>query len=227
MAQTPSIRRVVLLCERLEDRLVPDAKSFVTSLYQNLLNRAPDPSGLSFYLQEINNGASNQQIATEIWRSPEHRGIQVDGFYLTFLHRNADTSGRAHWVNELLSGNLNELGVTANFLTSAEYMTTRTTPLGFISGLYQDVLGRSPSTIEQLFWEDTLARMGSAAVTAGIITSPEAYTDALSADYLKYLNRSPDATGLDHYLNQLETSQATVETVAETILGSAEYAANH
>src|SRR5690349_17465058 len=73
--RTQELRRANLAVEHLEDRLVPDATSFVTSLYQNLLNRAPDSGGLANYLQELQNGESHEQVATEIWRSPEHRGL--------------------------------------------------------------------------------------------------------------------------------------------------------
>jgi hypothetical protein len=38
---------VPLQVERLEDRLVLDAQSFVTGLYRDLLHRAPDMAGLN------------------------------------------------------------------------------------------------------------------------------------------------------------------------------------
>src|SRR6266852_6505667 len=121
MLSTQSARRTTLFCEPLEDRLALDATSFVTSLYANILSRAPDASGLALYVQEIKDGSSNQQVAQQFWVSPEHRGIQVDAFYQTFLNRLADSSGRAFWVNQLVTGAVSELQVEADFLTSAEY----------------------------------------------------------------------------------------------------------
>ena len=47
MSSADQRRSSTLSVEKLEDRLVPDATSFVTSLYQNLLNRAPDAGGLA------------------------------------------------------------------------------------------------------------------------------------------------------------------------------------
>jgi hypothetical protein len=222
-----SVCRTVLQCEQLEDRLVLNANSFVTSLYTNLLNRSPDSSGLAFWVQQIQNGMANHDVAKQFWDSPEHRGIQVDSFYQTFLHRSADAGGRAHWINELLSGDLNELQAAADFLTSVEYVAAHNTPTAFVTGLYLDVLGRLPGAADQVFWQNELALFGGPAVTAAILTSGEAYTDILANDYLKYLKRSPDANGLDHYLSQLDTGQGTVESVAEDILGSVEYAAIH
>src|SRR5260221_683582 len=94
--------------EQLEDRLALDATSFVTGLYNNLLNRAPDTAGLNFWVARINGGETNHDVAQDIWRSAEHRGIEVDAFYANLLHRTADAGGRAVWVNQLLTGRMNE-----------------------------------------------------------------------------------------------------------------------
>jgi hypothetical protein len=227
MFQKPSVRRTVLRCEQLEERLALDATSFVTSLYTNLLNRAPDSAGLSFWVQQIQNGMPNHDVAKDFWESPEHRGIQVDFFYQTYLHRAADADGRAHWVNEFMNGDLTELPMAAVFLNSQEYLNNHSTPNAFISGLYLDILGRLPSTDEMNFWLNALAVNGAFAVTGAILTSQESFTDIVAADYSKYLNRTPDASGLDHFLSGLDTGQASVESVALDILGSVEYANTH
>jgi len=207
--------------------LVHDDTSFVTSLYTNLLGRSPDSAGLAFWVQQIQNGMPNHDVARQFWISPEHRGIQVDFLYQNFLHRGADADGRAHWVNEFLNGDLTELPMAAVFLNSTEYLNTHSTPNAFISGLYLDILARLPSSNEVAFWENALAIDGAFAVTGAILTSAEDFTDLIAPDYSRYLNRTPDASGLDHFLSGLDTNQATVESVAEDILGSVEYANTH
>jgi hypothetical protein len=220
-------RRNVLQCEQLEDRLTLDASSFVTSLYLNLLNRAPDAGGLAFYVGEINNGVSNQTVASQIWGSPEHRGIEVDFFYQTLLHRSADAGGRAFWVNELLSGAQNEQGVIIGFLFSPEFVAAHSTPAAYVSTLYIDILGRLPSAAELVTWENDLQLFGGRTVSAAILTSTESYVDIISKDYVQFLSRTPDLNGLAFWLSRLQTNQGTIESVAEGILGSAEYAADH
>jgi hypothetical protein len=59
-------------------------------------------------------------VTQGFWQSPEHRGRQVDQFYATLLHRQADPGGRASWVNALQTG-LSEADLMRSFLTSAEY----------------------------------------------------------------------------------------------------------
>jgi hypothetical protein len=220
-------RGSVLQCEQLEDRLTPNATTFVTGLYNNLLNRAPDSSGLAHWVGLIQSGMSNAQVADGIWRSVEHRGIQVDAFYNMFLHRAADPAGRAFWINVLTSGQLDEIQVAGSFLTSNEYLFEHSTPDAFVTGLYLDVLARLPSNPELVNWENVLFVNGAGFVAAGLLTSPEAAVGIINNDYLNYLGRLPDPSGLDNWLSQLETNRASVESVAVGILGSAEYAAKH
>jgi hypothetical protein len=224
---SPSSRpKAVLSCERLEDRLALDAASFVTGLYQNLLNRAPTANGLAFWVNQINNGLSHFQVAQDIWRSTEHRGIEVDFYYTHFLGRNADPVGRAFWVREMLSG-MSELQVAALFLTSGEYIASHSTPDAYVTGLYADVLARSPGLSELNFWDNVLAADGPGTVAVDILTSNEAYIGIINNDYQTYLGRTPDTIGLNTWLTDLRNGTATVETVAEAILASAEYAAKH
>ena len=212
--------------EKLEDRLALDATSFVTGLYHNLLNRPPDMPGLNFWVAKINGGESNHDIAQEIWRSAEHRGVEVDNFYLGLLHRPAEPAGRAHWVNQLLSGVINEQRLEFGFVTSGEYFSQHPTSQAYVDGLYIDLLGRAPTFGEETFWIAQVNISGAAAVANAIGSSAEANTLVVTDDYLTYLGRTPDKNGLAHWVNQLLTGKGT-ESVAESILGSAEYAAKH
>jgi Domain of unknown function (DUF4214) len=214
-----------LAIEQLEDRLVPDATSYVTSLYQSVLNRAPDAAGLAFWVSQIT-GESYQDVATAFWQSPEHRSLEVGSYYQTLLNRSPDAAGLAFWVNEMTSGAMGELTVQANFVTSQEFQASHNTPGAFISALYLDFLGRSPSSSEQAFWENILASDGAMATVRDIETSAEAYTRILDTYYTTFLNRSPDTAGLAFWLNQLQTGQQTVGSVAELILASTEYIDN-
>src|SRR5262249_35112503 len=75
MSRCPHVpRSAVLAIEPLEDRLALDATSFVTALYRDVLHRTPEAQGLSFWVQRIQSGTSNLQVATNFWESAEHRG---------------------------------------------------------------------------------------------------------------------------------------------------------
>jgi hypothetical protein len=78
--------------------------NFVRGLYIDLLGRQPDTSGYINWLNQLDSGQSNLSVATALWQTAEHRGIQVDGFYNQFLHRAADPGGRQNWINQMLGG---------------------------------------------------------------------------------------------------------------------------
>lgn len=145
--------------------------SFVNSLYQNLLGRAPDMAGLDLWSGELFAGVSHRQVATAFWQSAEHRGREVDQFYQTFLHRSADAGGRAGWVNALLAGT-SEFDVARMFLTSAEYQAAHGSDSAFIMGLYMDVLGRSAGATEVAGWLQVLqGGLSRDAVAQAFLTS--------------------------------------------------------
>jgi len=56
----------------------------------------------------------------------------------------------------------------------------------------------------------------------GLPGDEKAYVHLYSA--LNFLGRGPDASGLNHWVTQLQTGQGTLESVAEGFLGSVAYA---
>jgi hypothetical protein len=216
-----------LECEQLEDRLALDATGFVQGLYQSVLGRAADTAGLNNWVAQIQNGLSHVQVATDFWRSAEHRIDEVTSYYLNILNRSPDAAGLNLWVTEMMNGTLNEQGVETAFYVSGEFQVTHNNAQTFVQGLFLDILGRLPSSSEQANWVRLVQADGITPVTASILTSTESYTDIIDAYYSRYLNRTPDPSGLGHWLSALETGQASVESVAEQILGSQEYANLH
>jgi hypothetical protein len=223
--RTHAPRSAVLDVEPLEERLVPDATSFVTALYRDVLNRTPDTQGLNFWVQRLQNGTNNNlQVATNFWESAEHRGQEVDQYYQTYLNRGADANGRAFWVNRLLAGLNNEIGVQLGLLASVEYVGAHNTPVAYVSGVYLEVLGRIPTMQEESFWENVLVVQGAAVVSGNILTSTEAFIRDIDSYFTNFLHRSADASGQAFWLAKLQSNQGSLTTVAEGFLGSSEYA---
>src|SRR5262249_43699058 len=141
------------------------AYQLVRALYRDVLNRAPDAAGLQGWVDRLQAGASRSDIATGIWDSEEHRGLEVDQLYTTFLHRAADAAGRAVWVQALESG-WSEEAVALAFLTSPEYQQAHPDPDSFVRGLYGDVLGRAADQAGFDDWVTQLQTGGSRAQVA-------------------------------------------------------------
>ena len=105
---------------------------FVTRLYERVLRRAPDPSGQSFYTNQLNGGTKTRsQVATSMLRGSESSALRVagpasmtecastelldsdsltSGSYCLVLDRMADPSGKSFWASQLqASGQLPDI----------------------------------------------------------------------------------------------------------------------
>jgi hypothetical protein len=200
--------------------------AYVRGLYHQLLGRVPDVDGLNFWMFQLDAGASRTQVADAFWRSPEHRGMQVDQFYQNFLHRASDPAGRAFWVNAFLGG-AGEADVAEGILSSAEYLAGHQGAAAFIGGLYQDALGRAADAAGSAYWQAALQNGASpASVAEGILLSAESSQQLLNRLYGQFLGRTPDALGQQPFLPLLETSGTGATTVADLLLGSDEFFAS-
>lgn len=74
---------------------------FLTALYQDVLSRPIDASGLATYSQFLANGGSRMQVAAILLGSLEYDQRLVSGYYQTFLRRPADSDGLNGFVNQL------------------------------------------------------------------------------------------------------------------------------
>jgi uncharacterized repeat protein (TIGR01451 family) len=200
--------------------LLPDAL-FINGLYHDVLGRVADQAGLDGWVMALQSGATRQAVASAFWQSPEHRGMQVDEFYLGLLHRPADAAGRAGWVSRLLAG-ASETQVEAGFLTSAEYLAQHQGAPLYLTGLYADVLRRAPAPAELAGWAQVLQAGGTQAVVVGLLTSPEGATDAVQTLYRQALRRPADPVGLASFAPLLQAG-APLEAVADAVFGSPEY----
>ena len=76
----------------------------------------------------------------------------VDSWYRTFLNRAPDPTGITYWVNQLNQNNSTD-EVLASLLGSDEYYTlSGSTPGGFITRLYNNILHRPPTPNELNYW---------------------------------------------------------------------------
>ncbi len=98
-------------------------------LYQAAFNRAPDLTGLGYWINQRDKGMSDVTMATGFLNSTEFQALVgaaptantlVTVFYNNVLHRSPDQGGLDYWVNSLNSGQLNNAQVLVSFSESAE-----------------------------------------------------------------------------------------------------------
>ncbi len=103
-----------------------NTQAFVTTLYRNVLNRAPDAAGLAGWMgflnrQELTRG----QVLARFSESEEHRittasKVFVEMMYLGMLRRSSEPAGFASWVAQV-NANVPRINLINGFLGSTEY----------------------------------------------------------------------------------------------------------
>jgi len=101
--------------------------AFVTLVYQNVLARPPDASGLSYWLGQLNSGAATRAqcmysfaTSTEFQTRIQNQALATL-LYLGFLRRSPDPTGVTYWTGQLNAG-LTPATVLSAFITSPEYI---------------------------------------------------------------------------------------------------------
>jgi uncharacterized protein YkwD len=100
--------------------------AFVDRVYRNVLGRAADSGGLSYWVGQLNSGALDRGgVMMNFSESAEYRWAtwartDVVMAYLGFLRRSPDAGGLNYWTGMLYSGQ-GMGGLISGFLNSAEY----------------------------------------------------------------------------------------------------------
>jgi hypothetical protein len=171
-----------------------DNTGFVTLLYQNVLHRAPDTSGLNSWVNALNSGQDTRaQVVVGFTESqedindlaaPVQQGLwvgnlfaaEVARLYDAVLARLPDSSGLANWVSALNAGTSLQT-VAGDFVASAEFQTVYGSldNTGFVTLLYENVLHRAPDTAGLSNWVTALSsgQDTRAQVVLGFSESPE------------------------------------------------------
>jgi hypothetical protein len=123
----------------------------VDGLYLEYLGRLADPAGRAFWINQLQNGATLEQVTSQIIKSPEYLGhIHTDfvqSLYVHILQRTGGPQELAFWYARL--GTLGLNGVALQFLTSTEYR------IDAVTALYSRFLHRRPASGEAANWANT------------------------------------------------------------------------
>ena len=178
---------------------------------------------------------------------PNTNEAYLQRLYEGLLGRPGDAIGLAGF-DQLFSSGVSRAFFAALFLNSGEYGALHgpqadATDAGFVTSLYQGVLGRAADGAGFAGWVAALARGASRAeVASGFVQSAEAVTRFAAATahvwvpsrygapvsqlYATGLGRDPDQLGLYGWTSSLQ-GQPTAQGVAEGIANSVEFKADH
>lgn len=203
---------------------LPVNQRFVSQLYRDLLGREADPAGLAAFQRLLDQNQLTRAGAVQaIQGSQEYRDRVVRDLYRRILGREADPLGLAGWSAFLGQGGTSDR-LQALLMESDEFFRRfGGTQNGFLNGVYQTVLGRTPDTLGQQLW---LARINAGsprgAIAEEILASPESNRRRVEGLFRQLLRRPADTNGLNALAGALQNG-ATFETITAVIMGSEEY----
>jgi hypothetical protein len=159
---------------------------FVDQLYQNVLGRPADATGLQDWTGLLASGGSRGTVLLGFAESAEFEADTLSGagdnfnaeayrLYGAALNRKPDPAGQAYWAADLASG-ATPTQVAQGFVGSAEFFQDygALSISDFVTLLYQNVLHRAPDPVGRQDWTNFLVQGGSeASVLIGFSDSTE------------------------------------------------------
>ncbi|NMR20865.1 DUF4214 domain-containing protein [Cellulomonas fimi] len=178
-----------------------EAQQVVKALYQDVLGRSVDPSGLQTWTDLVVRTGSARDLATGIVTSRERMINLVTAQYRSALRRDPEPGGLENWVAHLEAGR-GVYDLQIGIYGSQESLLN----LGggnvqtWVGALYQELLGRAGAPSELQFWVNHANRYGRPAVVAGIAQSDESTIRRLNAYYRTFMQRDVDPAGRATFL---------------------------
>ncbi len=171
---------------------------FTNVLYRTFLNREADASGLSYWVNQLDNQTSRKHVLAGFVNSPEFEGICtsygisrglltaemevipdglydfIDRTYLYALGRAGEKNGVEYWVQKI-AANLSTPEIAAkSFFLSPEYVNKNTTDEQFIQSMYKTFMDRDAEPDGMSYWKNVLKTGTSReAVVGGFAQSTE------------------------------------------------------
>jgi hypothetical protein len=203
-------------------------KQWITTLYNKVLGRNPEASGLQFYLNIVTGGYQNQRILTaqSIASSTEARTNLIKADFLKFLGRPASSTDVTMWLSQF-NGGLSDQQFVAHLVGSGEYFANpqkgNNNNVTWLQSAFQDIVGRPLDAANQSLYLGQLNN-GAALTTVAltIATSQDAYTQNTQSLFQTYLHRTAAPVDLAFWVAQF-TAGVSTEFILGGIIGSQEY----
>jgi hypothetical protein len=209
-----------------------DASLFAAQQYLDFFDRQGGSGGISFWAGQINsNSLTRAQMIDAFYSATEFQDEfpPIARLYFAYFSRIPGFGGIEFWVGQL-KGGLPLASISQSFATSGEFQNIYGTvdDAGFVDIVYQNTLGRLPSTPEKTNALNQLAQgtsrgalMVSFSESSQFVTS-SAHEVFVTAIYVSMLRRSPTQAELSAGVNALGSGSTQVDLI-NGLLNSAEY----
>lgn len=190
-------------------------RDFVTRLYNICLERDPDAAGLESWVACLLNGTSGADVAFGFLFSTEFKernlceDCYVTNLYRCFLGREPDAAGKEDWLNTLAAGQTRG-SVFNGFVGSQEFTD--------ICESYGIVRGTGDWSAVDFAVTGVCTECGGN--DSSVTVSTEAVKEFVTRLYNVCLDRNPDTTGLQSWMDGLMNGAAGAETAYGFIFSS-------
>ena len=189
-----AIAKNFVFSQEMIDKNLSD-EAFVTTLYNCMMGREPDVSGLKGWLEHLQSGnLSRSEVTAAFVSSPEFSGICakygipcgtydasiapiekfVTRFYKLCLERDPDQGGLYNWVNQLSSRAMNGAQIAEQFFFSKETLSRNLSDEKYVELLYNTMMNRASDIGGKESWLSNMENgMTRRDVLNGFICSPE------------------------------------------------------
>jgi hypothetical protein len=200
------------------------SQQFVTKCFTDLLGRAPDGNGMSFFSGMLGQNSTpdmRAQVALTVERSLEGRIKQCTDMYQRFLGRQPDPIGlnlSILWLGA--GGSMEKLRET--IMASPEaFQHSQSDPTTFANNLYQGALNRAPDPIGQGGVVGALLLgFNRRKLVDQVFESPEGKQAVVQNDYMEFLHRPADQSGLNTFTAVIQ--QGVSEDLVQAALVSSD-----
>jgi hypothetical protein len=164
--------------------LTTSVNSYVQKLYQNVLQRTSDTSGLNFWTAQAT-GTTAADVAKAFIGSTEAQNVTaVLHLYDAFFNRAADSSGLKIWVSAL-NGGASLRDIANAFSSSSEFQTkfSGASTDVYVEAVHSNLFGRASDTAGKDYWVQKIdsGAMSRADVSLAFTLSDEAHTSTGAA----------------------------------------------
>lgn len=208
--------------------------AWATSLYQDILSRAPASTEVSVFVAGYQTAAMSGSTGLSAYRDArvaamfkggEYCKNQILALYQNLLGRTPDDNELARQMFRLDTGTALQ-SFMATFCSSEEFIKDHPLPTAYTNAVYQALLNRAPtdSELSTVTSELQSGTRTPAQFCTGIIQSPEFCTDLLTEIYQTFLKRAPTTTEIAENAPLLIT--LSLQQVSTDLANSAEYLQN-
>ncbi len=203
-------------------------QQWLNQVYQTLLHRPIDSTGLNAWGADLNAGTSPTQVVYDIEQTSEYQTDEIEGAFQKLLGVAAPSSAVTYLVG-LMQGGADFQTIEAIIVGSPEfYSAVGGTNATFLNTLYEDFLNRPVDQTSETAW-NTLLKGGykTTQVALGVLSSTEYLSELVNQDYQTYMGVAPDSTSLSAFVTALQQGTTTNDKVVASLLGSPEYMAQY